>query len=247
MITLFLLDALVGWIVGVAINHAADILPERDSLREWPRCAACGARRPVLAWSALLAFFSGQRSCSTCGKRRARLARSLWVEVATPLLFVYLLGRFGPSWYTGLVSLYTAILILVTVTDLEHRLILNAVMLPAIVLAVGFAFVTPGLSWKVALLGGAVGFVLAYLAALLARGGLGGGDVTLSAFLGLTLGFPKILLSLLFGVFLGGLVALLLLLTRRVGLKSMIPYGPFLTITGWIMLVWGNEIWSYYF
>ncbi len=247
MIILFLLAALAGWVVGVAINHAAVILPERTPLRQWPRCSACGARRPWPAWSVLLAYLSGQAACRQCGQGRARLARSLGVEVVTPLLFVFLLGRYGPSWYAGLVSLYTAILLLVTVTDLEHRLILNDVMLPAILLAVGFAFVTPGLSWKVALLGGAVGFVLVYLAALLARGGLGGGDVTLSAFLGLILGFPKILLSLLFGVFLGGLVAFLLLITRRVGLKSMIPYGPFLTITGWIMLVWGDEIWGYYF
>ncbi len=247
MITLFLLDALVGWVVGIAINHAADTLPQRATLRRWPHCSACGARHAWLAWSAWLAYLSGQGACGQCGQRRARLTRSLWVEVATPLLFVFLLGRYGPSWYTGLMSIYTAILILVTVTDLEHRLILNAVILPAILLAVGAAFVTPGLSWKVALLGGAVGFVLAYVAALLARGGLGGGDVTLSAFLGLIIGFPKILLSLLFGVFLGGLVAFLLLITRRVGLKSMIPYGPFLTITGWIMLVWGDEIWNYYF
>jgi leader peptidase (prepilin peptidase)/N-methyltransferase len=65
--------------------------------------------------------------------------------------------------------------------------------------------------------------------------------------LGLILGLPNILLSLLFGIFLGGFVALLLLLTRRVGMKTFIPYGPFLTITGWIMLIWGDEIWAYYF
>jgi leader peptidase (prepilin peptidase)/N-methyltransferase len=61
------------------------------------------------------------------------------------------------------------------------------------------------------------------------------------------MGFPHIILSLIFGVFLGGLVALLLLMTRRVGMKTFIPYGPFLTITGWVMLIWGNEIWAYYF
>jgi leader peptidase (prepilin peptidase)/N-methyltransferase len=71
--------------------------------------------------------------------------------------------------------------------------------------------------------------------------------VTLSTFLGVIVGFPYILLSLTFGVFLGGFVAFLLLVTRRVGLKTFIPYGPFLTITGWVMLIWGSEIWAYYF
>jgi prepilin signal peptidase PulO-like enzyme (type II secretory pathway) len=46
---------------------------------------------------------------------------------------------------------------------------------------------------------------------------------------------------------LGGFVAILLLIARRVGMKSFIPYGPFLTITGWIMLIWGNEIWDYFY
>jgi leader peptidase (prepilin peptidase)/N-methyltransferase len=120
-------------------------------------------------------------------------------------------------------------------------------MLPAIFFALAAAFFTPGLSWRAAIVGGITGFLLSYIAALISRGGLGGGDVTLSTFLGLILGFPQILLSLAFGVFLGGLVALLLLVARRVGLKTYIPYGPFLTITGWIMLIWGDAIWKYYF
>jgi prepilin signal peptidase PulO-like enzyme (type II secretory pathway) len=138
-------------------------------------------------------------------------------------------------------------LILITVTDLEHRLIFNLVILPSILLALVAAFFTPGLYWPSALVGGGVAFALVYGAALLARGGLGEGDVTLSTFLGLIIGFPYILLNLAFAVFLGGFVAFLLLLTRRVNMKSFIPYGPFLTITGWIMLVWGAEIWAYYF
>jgi leader peptidase (prepilin peptidase)/N-methyltransferase len=231
----------------VAINHAADILPKRESIRQWPGCAACQARRPLLVWSALIAWLSGQQQCYQCGHRRERFIRSIIVEVVTPALFVFLWWKYGPSLQVGLVSLYTAILLLITVTDLEHRLIFNVVVLPSILFAVVAAFISPGIAWPVALVGGAAGFILSYLAALAARGGLGGGDVTLSTFLGLILGFPHILLSLTFGVFLGGFVAFLLLVTRRVGLKTFIPYGPFLTVTGWIMLIWGNEIWTYYF
>lgn len=247
MIILPILYGLLGWPVGVAINHAADILPARRTIRQRPHCPACQAQRPYLAWSALLAYLSGQTDCPNCGQRRDRLVRAMIVELVTPLLFVFLWGHYGPSVTLGLVSIYTTILVLVTVTDLEHRLILNVVIVPAIILATIAAFFTPDLSWQAALVGGAVGFILSYLAALFARGGLGGGDVTLSTFLGLILGFPNILLSLLFGVFLGGFVALLLLLSRRVGMKTFIPYGPFLTTTGWIMLIWGEEIWAYYF
>ncbi len=241
--------ALLGWLIAVAINHIADILPRRESLRQWPKCATCGHQRPRLAWSALLAIFSSLQSCSQCGHRQKTFNRSIIVELVTSGFFVFLLWHYneGLSLRLGLMVLYTAILILITVTDLEHRLIFNIVILPAILLAAVAAFLTPDLRWKVALLGGATGFILSFLAYLLGRGALGQGDVTLSTFLGLIIGFPHILLSLIFGVFLGGIVSLLLLVTGRVTLKTFIPYGPFLTITGWIMLIWRDEIWLYYF
>jgi leader peptidase (prepilin peptidase)/N-methyltransferase len=248
MLILTILYALLGWLIGVAINHAADVLPTRTTLRQWPTCSACGAQRPFLAWSALLAYLTGQQKCAACGQPRKSLLRSAIVELVTPAFFVFLLSFYGFSLHLGLVSIYTAILILITVTDLEHRLIFNLVVLPAMLLAlVAAPFTPPPLYWPSALVGGAAGFIITYVAAIVSRGSLGEGDVTLSAFLGLIIGFPFILLSLGFGVFLGGFVAALLLLTRRVGLKSFIPYGPFLTITGWIMLVWGEQIWEYYF
>jgi leader peptidase (prepilin peptidase)/N-methyltransferase len=246
IISIFLY-ALLGWLVGVAINHASDILPTRQTVIQRLKCIQCETPRPYLAWSALLALVAGQSQCPKCGQPRHTQTRSMIVELATPVIFVFLLQRYGLTFELLTTTLYTAILILVTVTDLEHRLILNVVMMPSILFALLVSFVDPTISWKIALLGGVSGFLLSYIAALVSRGGLGGGDVTLSTFLGLILGFPQILLSLIFGVCLGGITAFLLLITRRVGLKTYIPYGPFLTITGWIMLIWGESIWAYYF
>lgn len=239
--------AFLGWLCGVAINFAGDILPTRKPLRQRLFCLTCGEPQPASRWSELVAQLSGHRSCPVCGQARPTRIRSIIVELALPAIFLFLLWRYGLSLKLGFVTLYTVILALITVTDLEHRLIFNSVILPSIAFAVVAAFFTPGLAWPSALVGGVFAFVLSYLAALVARGGLGEGDVTLSTFLGFILGFPYIILSLTFGVFLGGFVALLMLLTGRAGLKTFIPYGPFLTITGWIMLVWGEAIWKYYF
>lgn len=247
MIILVILYLLLGWLIAVAINHAADILPTRTTIARSPACMACRTPYPVGQWSALLAWLSGKTACESCQAVRSRLARSVIVELVTPLLFLFLWFRYGFSIELGLISLYTVILLLITVTDLEHRMIYHVVILPAILLAIAAAFITPSMTWRQAVFGGALAFVVVYLAALASRGGLGEGDVTLSTFLGFILGFPHIILSLLFGVFFGGVVAFLLLISGRVTLKTFIPYGPFLTITGWIMLVWGTEIWTYYF
>ena len=194
-----------------------------------------------------MAPISGHQTCPTCGQPRKTRTRSLIVEIVLPAVFVFLLWRYSLTLNLALVLFYTAILALITVTDLEHRLIFNIVIFPSIVFSIAAAFFTPNLAWPSSLVGGVFAFVLSYLAALAAQGGLGQGDVTLSTFLGFILGFPKIILSLVFGVFLGGIIALLLLLTGRAGMKTFIPYGPFLTITGWIMLIWGDEIWSHFF
>jgi len=68
--------------------------------------------------------------------------------------------------------------------------------------------------------------------ALLTRGGIGGGDATLAAFIGLTTGFPQGLQALAYGILIAGGVSLFLLLTRRATLKTAIPYGPFLALGG---------------
>lgn len=278
MIILTVVYVLLGWLVGVAINHAADILPKRQTLAQWPRCPECQARLPFQAWSALLAFVTGHQNCAQCGHRRTTMTRSIIVELAISLFFGFLFWRYGFSLRLGLVSLYTAILVLITITDLEYRLILNVVILPSILLAIVASFFTPLAGfwifapscrsllyavytlflstptafWQVAFVGGAIGFIISFLAwlfatALYGHGALGQGDVTLSAFLGLILGLPYILPTFLFTVLLGGLVPFLLLITRRINRKSFIPYGPFLTISGWLMLVWGDEIWRFYF
>jgi Flp pilus assembly protein protease CpaA len=141
-----------------------------------------------------------------------------------------------------LLSLYMAILILITVIDLEHRLVLNRVILPAIVLALIAGLVTPGLSILQALIGGLVGFGVFYLIAMVYPGGMGAGDVKLAAFIGLITGFPNIVLAIILTIFAGGLISLLLVVTRVRTMRDYIPYGPFLVIGGILTLFWGQPI-----
>ena len=260
-----LVYALIGWLVGVFINQAADTLPHRMGLGEHPHCPACGTPRAPIAWSAVLGYLSGRRLCLGCG--RPLPLRSVVVEVVTPAIFVGLLWRYGLSVHLGFLSLYSAVLVLVTVIDLEHRLILNVVMLPAILLAVVGAFFNEDMSYRRALLGGATGFVSVYglfllarpMSALLSRLSgreihetpFGFGDVTLGTFVGLITGLPGIFLALLITLLSAGLGAALYWLVRaviqrRYTLFTPIPYGPFIVLGGFIMMVYGPEILEWY-
>jgi leader peptidase (prepilin peptidase)/N-methyltransferase len=128
----------------------------------------------------------------------------------------------------------------ITIFDLKHRLILDLVTYPAFVVALVLAAVTPGLSILQAVIGavGMGGFFLIFH--VVSRRGLGLGDVKLVALIGavagLGAGHYQALEAIVVGVFLGGVVALLLLITRIRSLKDPIPYGPFLCVGAVVVL-----------
>lgn len=179
--------------------------------------------------------------------------RQVWLAIAAAVLFGLAGWHFGLTPRGALSCIYIAILLLLAVTDLEHRLIPHPIVLPAILLALVAGFVVSWMTWKAALLGGAVGlvfFAVAYaLAGVLYPGkiGLGMGDVTLATFIGLVVGFPSAIVAIVLGILMGGLVSALLLLARRATLQTAIPYGPFLILGGWIAMFWGPAIVKWYF
>ncbi len=163
-----------------------------------------------------------------------------WLEWgAAPVLGALAFGLFasreGLTWVTIENLFWMAVFVQIVTFDLKHRLILDKVTYPALALAVVLSAVTPGLSFTRALIGAAVMGAFFLLFHLISRRGIGLGDVKLAALIGaLTgLGFDspshlQAVYAVAFGVFLGGAVALVLLVTRVRSLKDPIPYGPFL-------------------
>jgi len=121
------------------------------------------------------------------------------------------------------------------------------VTVPAMALALAGSFFMPNMTPVKALIGGAIGFGLFYLLALIARGGLGGGDVTLMGFIGLATGFPVVLVAILAGILFGGVGAGILVALRKAGRKSYIAYGPYLVLGGALALLYGREFLLWYF
>jgi leader peptidase (prepilin peptidase)/N-methyltransferase len=115
------------------------------------------------------------------------------------------------------------------------------------VCGLGLQLWTGSVGWVSMLIGAGVGGGLLLLLAILSRGGMGGGDVKFAAALGFWLGWPGILLGLFLGFVLGGLISLLLLVTRLRGRKDFIPFGPFIAIGAWIALLYGRRILDWYF
>lgn len=134
-------------------------------------------------------------------------------------------------------------LVVITVYDLKYLEIPDAVSLPTIAVLL----VTLPLSftpvWHDALIamGMVVGFFL--LQILVSRGKwIGGGDLRMGAIMGLSLGVPRMLLSLFLAYFLGSIISLTLMAIGKKTLTSHIAFGPFLALGTLIGLLRGEEL-----
>jgi len=168
------------------------------------------------------------------------------VEAGTGILFSLVWGRFGPGWPTVLYLVYTALLILIAVIDIEHKQILNLLIYPAIGLALAAVPVLHAANPISYILGAGAGFLVLFLIAVISPGAMGMGDVKLIIFLGLITGFPEILLLLFIAFVTGGLIAGTLLALGKVSRKDPIAFGPYLALAGMTTLLYGETIFSWW-
>ena len=133
------------------------------------------------------------------------------------------------------------LLLVVTVTDWEQRLILDDTTLLLVLLglaqSISVSYASAAYAPLLENLSAAfVGGLVFFLLALLTRGGVGGGDIKLVAALGLWLGPDRLLAAVCSGLLLGGLAALFLLLTGKKKRKDAFAYGPCFTLPALILL-----------
>lgn len=258
-VLLAVLMGVVGVAAGMIVNVLADDLPVRENPR--PPRYADGTARPPLAWSGLLAFLSGQRASPEGVKLTWRHPL---VEAVLGLGYLLLTLGSTPDGLWAFRLLFLAILTLVFVIDMEHRLILFVVIVPACVLAVLFAILVPEPppNLQDSLIGGLAGFGIFFLMFL---GGIvfttvakidevafGFGDVMLGTLSGLLLGWQAFLFALIVTVFLGAAGALLWLVSRfftKGGYAAFtaLPYGPYIVIGTVLMMLWREEIRQFLF
>ena len=183
------------------------------------------------------------------------------VEISSGVVFFLSFWRFGLSAEFVITAVYSCLFLVIIFIDWEHQLILNRVTYPAavvvlIVLSIDSLLPEPGilsnldfvpeLSVLSGIIGGAIGFIFFLIVLLISPKGMGMGDIKLAGLIGLITGFPLVIVALLIGIFIGGIVAIILLAFRIKGRKDAIPYGTFLALGPIAVLLWGKEIFNWY-
>ena len=241
--------ALAGLMIGSFLNVCIYRLPKHESV-VWPasHCTACDRplawfeNIPVASWLAL------RGRCRTCGQRISPVYPL--VELTTSVMFAggVLVYGLAPLLFVRLV--FACALIVLFVVDLQHRILPNVITFPGI--AAGFAaslFLPPG--WRSSLIGilagGGILFAIAE-AYYRWRGveGLGMGDVKMLAMIGAVLGWPLMLLTLVFASFAGSLVGVGMIASGRGGMQAALPFGTFLAIGALVAAIAGDPILTWY-
>lgn len=149
---------------------------------------------------------------------------------------------------------FAAISIVLTLIDLDTHRLPNSVVLPSYLVAALLFSVAAWLTveWTAFLRAG-IGMAMLYLFYAILRlvrpGGMGGGDVKLAGLIGIYLGWLGwgALAVGAFAAFLyGGVFGIVLLLLRRAGRKTAIPFGPWMILGAWTGVFAGESIGRWY-
>jgi leader peptidase (prepilin peptidase)/N-methyltransferase len=196
----------------------------------------------VLSWLVL------RGKCRQC--REPIPGRYPLVELATAALFAGAGARFGASWALPGFLLFFAAMLAISVIDLEHLIVPNRIIWPTGLLSLPLLVVAAaaGHQWPAfrdALIGGAAAWGFLLIVHVINPRGMGFGDVRLAAVIGLYLGWlgvSHVALGL-FLAFLGGsVVGIGLIVIHRKGIKSALPFGPFLAAGAAVSVFAGNPL-----
>jgi leader peptidase (prepilin peptidase) / N-methyltransferase len=235
-----------GLIAGSFIGVVAHRVPRGESIvGPRSRCPTCGTQIaaydnvPVVSWLVL------RGRCRSCGSRIS--PRYPLTELAVGILYTvtFLVLEDDPA-ELALGLVFVSVLVAVTLTDLERRVIPNAIVLVGAVVGIAIVATTDPASLPERAIGVAAagGFLL--LGALAYRGGMGMGDVKLAALMGLYLG-RAVAASLVVGFAAGALVGVALMIRHGASArKHALPFGPFLALGGLVGLWAGDEIVDWY-
>jgi leader peptidase (prepilin peptidase) / N-methyltransferase len=228
-----------GLAIGSFLNVVAARLPERRSIVFPP--SACGACATPIAWYdnvPLVSYVVLRGRCRSCGTRIGLIYPA--VELATAGLLAGCLFAFGVSLRAAAAAVFCAALVVVTATDLTHRIVPNRVVLPsAVVVLALMTLAEPSPEWAIAA-AAASGFLFA--AALAYPSGMGMGDVKLALLMGAALG-RHVTVALLIGM-VAALVPSVVLFARHgaKARKMAIPFAPFLALGSVVALFAGGAL-----
>jgi len=230
-----------GLSIGSFLNVLIDRLPKGKTVWGRSHCDWC---KKTLRWYELIPIASWIMQKGRC--RHCHRPLSLHyplVELGTGIGFVMLYSMFHDSFLQlfAYLVIFSA-LVVIFVADLTYQIIPDSMVFVGI-MGVVIRGIDGGGTRVENVASGFGAALFFFLLWLVTHGrGMGFGDIKLAGFLGMLLGFPKIVIALYAAFLTGAVGGVILILLRKKSLKSKISFGPFLILGTVTALMWGDTL-----
>ena len=236
---------LLGLSVGSFLNVCVHRIPIGESVMSGvSRCPAC---RAEIRWRykiPVISFITLRRRCYSC---QARISWQYPVlELLTAVVFVATYFIFGFGFVAVGKMMLILLMIVIGLIDLKHFLIPDQLVAMIFLGVLATSLLVEPINWFDRTLGMLLGFGILYSLAVLGlllfkQPGFGGGDIKLTAALGLLLGWQSLLVVLASTVLVAGGIGLIGILSGLIHRRSRLPFGTFLSFTTIILIATGRE------
>ena len=242
METLYLIIFFIfGSIMGSFYHVIATRLSKGKSIiTPASHCEKCNHQ---LKWYELIPIISYIIQGGKCRHCKEKLPLSyLLMEICTGILFAVCYHVFGFTLELISSIIFVSSLIIIIISDIEYMIILDEVLIFAVFGIIIIDIVDVGLyETSLRVLAGLGSFATMYLVKkvgdiMFKQESLGGGDIKLMFLIGLVIGYPMAICNIFFATFIAFPIALFLLIFKK---DNIIPFGPFLSMSGIILYIWG--------
>jgi len=214
-------------------------------------CPNCDHKITALENVPVISYLFLQGKCSEC--ETSISIRYPLVELVTGVFSGLVVLSFGVTWLTLALLVFTWSLIVLALIDFDHQLLPDSITLP--LLWLGLLVNSIGLGFGVSLQDAVIGAIAGYLVLwcfywafklLTGKEGMGYGDFKLLSTLGAWMGWQNILPIIILSSLVGAVIGIITISIFKRDKSAPMPFGPFLAGAGFIMLIWGPQLISFY-
>jgi len=209
------------------------------------RCSHCGHPITALENIPVLSYLFLRGRCREC--KTSISIRYPLIEILSASLVALVAWKYGVSLQAGMAMLLTWGLICLSFIDYDHQYLPDNITLPFLWLGLLLNLNGLFIDLTSAVIGAMAGYLILWLVyqvfkKLTGKEGMGYGDFKLLAMLGAWLGWQALPAIILLSTLVGSVIGISLVLFKQHDRSHPIPFGPYLALAGWIVLLWGNEI-----
>lgn len=239
-----------GLMIGSFLNVCIYRIPKGESVNFPPsHCTNCNTRIKWYDLIPILSYIFLGGKCRNC-KQKISIRYPL-IELITGAVFIALYIKYGLTFtlikYLVLACLFIVIgMIDFDTTDVYDSVIITGCIIVAIIIISGFfmkyIFLKDIINYLLgALLGGGIISLIVII-----TGGMGWGDAEICALCGLYFGWALTGEMLMISFIIGGTAGIILILTKKKTRKDYIPFGPYISIAGLIIMFFGQALLNWY-